>query len=384
MKKVLFLMSLLGIMLVPATSHASVFRAGDIETLTSEEVIDENVYMAAASVFIDAPVNGDVFVVGSSVTINAEVSGDVFAVGENIVINSDVAGDVRTAGGIVQISGTISGELLLAGGVVQLLPSAVIEGDVRAAGGQVFNSATINGDAHIGAEMLRQEGTVTEELTVMVSQGWKIGEEARVGGVLTYSAPQSIEIADSIATEIVFTQIEINQPEPGALKGFFAGLMSIWIVTKLLAFLLAAVALTWYAPKLVKKQADETISDFWYHALRGLAIMILVPIIGFLLIMTGIGMVMAWIVFGILSLMMILAGVHACITFGVWMRSLSYPKSKKKTVDVNELTAILGAIILGGIALVPFFGWIFVAIWWLASLGAMCVRLQKWLDKNRA
>jgi uncharacterized membrane protein YccF (DUF307 family) len=100
--------------------------------------------------------------------------------------------------------------------------------------------------------------------------------------------------------------------------------------------------------------------------------------------MTGIGMVMAWIIFAVLSLMMILAGVYACITFGIWMRSLSYPKNKKKSVDVNELTAIIGAIILGGIALVPFFGWIFVAIWWLASLGAMCVRLQKWLDKNRA
>ncbi|MDG1949681.1 MAG: polymer-forming cytoskeletal protein [bacterium] len=384
MKKVLFLMSLLGIMLVPATSHASIFRAGDIEALTSEEVIDENIYMAAASIYIDAPVNGDVFVAASSITINADVNGDVFAVGENVVINADVAGDVRTAGGIVQVAGTISGELLIAGGVVQLLPGAVIEGDVRAAGGKVINNAVINGEAFIGAEAFIQNGTVAEGLTVMVSEGWKLGEESTIGGVLDYTAPQSIEIAEGVAGEIIFTQIDIERPEPGELKGVLVGLLSVWVVIKLLAFILAAVAITWYAPKLVKKQSDETLKEFWYHALRGLAIMILVPIIGFLLTMTGIGMVMAWIIFGALSLMMLLAGVHACITFGVWMRSLSYPKGKKKTVDVNELTAILGAVILGGIVLVPFFGWIFVTIWWLASLGAMCIRLQKWLEKNKA
>lgn len=99
--------------------------------------------------------------------------------------------------------------------------------------------------------------------------------------------------------------------------------------------------------------------------------------------MTGIGMVVGWVVFGLFSLMSVLAGVHATVTFGMWLRSISYPKSKKNKVDMNEITALIGAILLGGIALVPVIGWIFVFIWWLASLGALWTRWHKWFEKHR-
>lgn len=384
MKKILLSLAVMGMMVFPFASQASVFQADEVTIFSSEEAIEENVYLAGASVYVDAPITGELFVAGSAVNIDAEVNGDVFVAGGHVVIDGTINGDLRVAAASLDLRGEVTGEVLLASGLARLLPGTTIAGGARMAAGELHNASNIEGEVKIIGEEIYQAGVVNGDLDVMASYDFLLEEGAQVQGMLRYAAPEALEISEQVALDIQYKPWDPEEKhDPSGVIAFVAGMFGLFALMKLLGFILAAVLLAWWAPNLVQAQTDEVLDGFWYQALRGFVIVLLLPVLLFILAMTGIGSVVAAIVGAAFSLMAMLAGVHACVSFGMWLRSLSYPKNKKHDVDVNELTGLLGAILLGGIALVPVIGWLFVLVWWLASLGAICTRWYKWLEAHR-
>ncbi len=101
------------------TALAADVRGGaDVFRLGPDEVVNDDLYVAAREIYIDGTVNGDLIAAGGYVEVNGVVTGDVMIAGGGVNLNGVVQDDARIAGGGVVISGQIGDDLVVAGGVV--------------------------------------------------------------------------------------------------------------------------------------------------------------------------------------------------------------------------------------------------------------------------
>src|SRR5687768_4284776 len=80
------LLALVGLF-AAAPARAADTRGGDQVVIGRDEVIDDDLYVAANTVTIDGTVKGDLVAFASQITINGTVMGDVLAAGQGVIIN---------------------------------------------------------------------------------------------------------------------------------------------------------------------------------------------------------------------------------------------------------------------------------------------------------
>src|SRR3989344_3003471 len=132
MKKILALLTLLGLVVIIPVAYAAEFMAagkdGNISIGSSET--HRNLYIAGGNVSVNSPISGDLFAAGGGVNITGNVEQDLFAAGGNINVAGNVGGDARVAGGSIVLNNPVGGDLLVAGGNVSLSERAIIGGDL--------------------------------------------------------------------------------------------------------------------------------------------------------------------------------------------------------------------------------------------------------------
>lgn len=76
--KLFSVLGLLALLLVTLTTPVSAFdgRSGENIVIGSKEVINDDLYVTAATFVLDRTVNGDVIAAGQTLTINGSVDGD--------------------------------------------------------------------------------------------------------------------------------------------------------------------------------------------------------------------------------------------------------------------------------------------------------------------
>ena len=94
--KLFFALGLLALLVLTITMPASAFdgRSGENIVIESNEVIDDDLYVTAATFVLDGTVNGDLIAAGQTLTINGKVDGDVMAAGQTIVVHGEVTGAI--------------------------------------------------------------------------------------------------------------------------------------------------------------------------------------------------------------------------------------------------------------------------------------------------
>lgn len=130
------------LVLAPAGASAATLSGDNGVTVTSDQTIDDDLYVASNSIVIEGTVNGDVYAAGSSVTIRGTVNGDVLAAGSDVLIGGTVSGSVRAAGSTVRLAGAQVGSSVSA-----FAQTFTVERDSSIAGGLNFgaNTAAIRG-----------------------------------------------------------------------------------------------------------------------------------------------------------------------------------------------------------------------------------------------
>ena len=85
MKKIIFSIFALALLLIPASAMATEFVTDeDSYTLKSEEIKDDDLYLFAGNATINGTVNGDLFVFGGNVDISGTVNGDLWVFGGQV------------------------------------------------------------------------------------------------------------------------------------------------------------------------------------------------------------------------------------------------------------------------------------------------------------
>jgi hypothetical protein len=306
----------LGLVSVLAAGSAQTARALDVNQngiVTADEVINDDLVLASATVDMAGTINGTLIAAGSDVTMRGTVNGDVIAVGSNVQITGTVNGNLFVAGGHVVVNGTVddslffagtslslgqnskvNNNLLAAGFSIELLSGSSIGRDVDAAGYQLMADGTIGRDLHAALGALEITGSVGRNVSVDISEpskdsnqtaamqfmpfpqvsrvlpvGLSITAAAHIGGKLDYysAVEQAAGIQSAPAGGVQYhyraarnnntngTTVQINAaPRGWSFAAFFVE-YAFAAVREFLTLLLLGALAVWLCPALLSRTA---------------------------------------------------------------------------------------------------------------------------------
>ncbi|MDO8601665.1 MAG: hypothetical protein Q7R62_00830, partial [bacterium] len=357
----------------PVFAGASSVRVGENYTLAKSEVIDGNFYAAGANLVFAGDVKGDISAVGGTITLKGAVAEDVAFAGGTLVIDGPVADDVRLAGGTLTISSVIGGDVAVAGGTVRIIAGAKIAGDLLVAGGNVVIDGEVTGDVRLTGGRVTLTGSVggdvwnnTEQLT--------LNSTAVVGGNLTNRSANEAVLESGAIVNGQITNVPVAQAR--GLRGMIAAAGAMGF----LIFLFAGLICFWLFKNRSKQLVAHALAHFGKELLRGLIILIAVPIAVIILLISIIGAPIGFIILLIYIVMLILAKIFAGIMLGGWINRVIF---KKPDQIFNWQTVIGGNVVLWALRFIPVVGGAVSFVFMLVALGAFWGYIHRHFWVNR-
>lgn len=313
-------------------SAESLYQATEngTSTVSKNKTVDGTAYLAGNAVLVEGTVNGDVFCAGNSIRIIGTVNGDVICGGNNVSVDGTVNGDVRIAGASVKLDGVITGNATVAAGDVVLEKDLKLAGDVTGGAGTLLIDGTVGRDMTVAAGDITLSGAVKGDIVSSFDTALVL-DSASVGGNFIYSSTAETTLPDGVvAGETSFEMIEQNEGSGQAdLMWGIGAAVSI----ALLAFL---------GVLLMPRAARVTGDVKWIKLLVALSIgfgfVLFAPFVALVLLVTGFGAVVAYVLFLLWLLIMALSPVPIVYFVGTKV----YGRSSNNVI----LRALVGSLIL--------------------------------------
>ena len=374
MKKALFILFGFFIISVPVVS-AAVFHTADVYEL-KENVFSEDLYAAGGSVDVSGNVGGDAILAGGEVGVHGNVAEDALAAGGRVILDGNVNGDARLAGGEVTVGNDIGDDLIAFGGFIKVLSDSHVGGDMVVAGGTVVMNGTVSGDLTAYANEVSIDGAVNGNVTLNYSKKVTLGPDTFISGDLTYSSEEELEIPEGvkIGGEVTRVETPASKFHKEDAKRFF-GLL---LFGKFLMVLITGLVLVLIFKNISQRIGENTVKDFWKHALYGFVTTIVVFILFVLLLITFFGMYLGFLMFFAFILLMALAKAYAGVVAGALLS-----KWIKKKVIVDWKWALLGIVVMGLVFFIPVLGPLAVVVLVFSTLGTLLLLAKKpiWLKR---
>jgi cytoskeletal protein CcmA (bactofilin family) len=279
-----------------------------------------------------------------------------------------VGQDLRVAGGNIIVNNIVNGDVVVAGGTVELTSNASVKGSILVAGGQVVINAPVEGNITVRGGDVTINSEVKGKVSVTASQKLTIGSRANIAGDVSYISPNEAQIDSGavISGNLAYTPMPVRNKGVGK-AGIAAALTFLWL-GKMIALAVCALVIFYFFRKETNQVAESALQNFPKQLLRGFIFLFLVPIAVVILMITLIGLPLAFIVlFAYLSLL-ILAGVYSGVVFGGVLYKL-IERKLKATITWENI--VVGIVALSLIAVIPFIGWLIALIFFLVALGSV-------------
>jgi cytoskeletal protein CcmA (bactofilin family) len=358
------------------------------QTIYGQEVVitntvENDLYISAGNVRIEAPVLGDVLVCGGNVTISSKVSGSIFVLGGELVFSGWVDGSLRCASGKVHVSGTVMKDMVIASGEVVCDKSSLINGSILAAGGKLSIDGLVKQDVQSYATTTSIEGHVEGELNCkgeslyinntigrqakLAANDIQIGENAAFQDRVNYwDSDGEVDFKGSMFDrKPVFDQsLEIKQDNLDVI-GLTTSLYLIWY---LLAGLCAIILFQYLLKRFLKISADKknalTAKSIGY----GILFMIALPSAIVLAIITLIGIPIGILLTTLLLILTLFNSILLSVFLSNWVNNKYNRHWGNNKVIVF---AFLLFITLKVITTIPFIGWLIIFFLTAAMFGAI-------------
>jgi cytoskeletal protein CcmA (bactofilin family) len=353
-------------LLLPATVLAADNRTGQTVTVGPNEVVNDDLYVAANTIEIQGTINGDLIAVGTNITVSGTVTHDVMAAGSNISIPGVVQGTARLAGGQVAVTGKITGDLVAAAGTVSLANEASVGRDVMLSGGTVTLAGSITRDAQIAGGDIVISGPIGGNVTAWDTT-LKLGTGAVINGNLDYTSNQTVsKAAGAVVGGYTHRAVPTNNGV-GAVSWLIG-----WLQT-LVGFFLLGSLLILLAPGFDRKAVSAFRAAPWSRLGIGFAAMVLVPVIAAMVF--GIGLLVGgwWLAIFLMGIYVLALTVGYAI---VAQMVGSFALDKLGRPNAHPMSALLlGLPVLMVISAIPVIGWAvgFVAV--IYGLGVVAMAL---------
>ncbi len=419
-------------LLVAPSARAFESRNGENIVIGPDEVIDDDLYVFAATLDMRGTVNGDLIFFGQSADIEGMVTGDLIAAGQHIAIPGAVNDDARVAAYAIEVTGDLGDDLVAAGFSLVNVDGSSVGGDLVFIGYQALLAGQVGGTADVAGGAVDVEGTVDGNLNVdvggvepgqgramppgfpfvpgvptvpSVPPGLTIGDDATIGGDLNYTANQRVDIPeDNVEGEVNFTRyVPEERPEKRAEPSMTVVVLR-WFwrqLRRLITLLLVGALMVWLVPDWTRRVEAIVRSQLWPSLGWGLVALVLF-IVGIVILV--IASVILVLILGIVTLGE-LAGLFVGlggVLFGAATFSFSVLWSYVTRVIVSLLLGhlifnlfgsrsreklwwpmLVGVLIFLLITAIPFLGWLLAVLASLFGLGALWIWMQNQFEEER-
>lgn len=303
----------------------------------------------------------DVFVAGASVAMRGEAAGDGHAAGFDVEVELN-ARNVYAMGAAVSVRSRVAEDLTAMGASVRTSPGSSVGGNARLLG------AWITVDGPIAGALLAAGGEITLDAAVggdvrIAGSSIDFGPDARVGGVLTYSAPERITIPASVAPpdRIVFTPLDMETLEEmredwDAPSGPTAGALVAGFALTLAFLIVVAAMLLAFAPREMEARRQAALGRPGMTLLLGVLGLSLLVGLGPVAAMTLVGVLFAPIVALLVIVVWILGYVIGAYVVGMRFWT-GFGGEEPRTL--GRLLIVAGAVTVVSILnFIPVLGWL--------------------------
>lgn len=341
----------LGLMLMPVVVSAAAIETGQQYLLPRGEEVRGNLYIGSGHASVAGAVIGDLYVGAGSAVVAGRVVEDLVVVGGNITVTGEVLGDVRVFGGNVTIAGPVGGDLFVLGGSLEL--DSAVAGDTDFTGGAL-----------------------------------RLGDEARVGGDLSYRtdrpatiSEQAVVLGETVYDESIARQLGIwRQADRGSMLVGLTALLGAWLFLRLLMLLFTGLVLYWLVRQPLERVIKHALAKPGRSLVTGFASGLSVPVLSIILMLTIVGIPLALVLVATYLAGLVLANVLAGVLLGVWLDRVIL---KQERFRLTWVTVAAGVTVFFILSRVPLIGWLAGGLVTLVAFGAMIdLLIAKWRATN--
>ena len=377
--------------------------------LDAGEIVDDDLYVGAAEIYIDGIVKGDLIAVANNIELgptgvvegdlvalanNIKISptgivqGDLWAAATGIFINGTILDDLRVAGSGIELSGIVADDAFLAAGGgpadipagmgPQSTPSGLrvtgeIGGDAFVVAGGADISGAIGGDLRAGLGTLHLSGAIGGDADIQAGE-ISASDSARIGGELKYSAPEQLQFPAGVSRDIQYEAPAEDQAAGGTIVGAIFG----WIF-RTVAIGIGVAILGWllmrFRPNSLVRPVVAIRSNPVETGLYGLlaaALLIFIPVATIILV------AFTWAFWGVfpgIAVFVFVVASSAVIWFlsplltGAWLGEII---GERLGGDHGPLLLLLmGALLIVVLGRIPFLGWLVYMLSFVLALGGL-------------
>ena len=331
-------------------------------------------FMSGQTVTIDQSGIDDLFAAGSTVQVNSAIQGSAHLAGRRVEVDGAVGGDAYVAAMDIILEGRVAGDATVAGSDVTV---GAVGGDLIAAAGSVTVNGPIGGYALLGGEEVRMTSVFAGDV-YLAAETVDFAEDVRVDGrlILFEEEVGTLEVPDSIAPVERIERRSMDEWDDmraSLTEETWQSRLGSYLFGALTIAVLAALVAAFFPKTLAnlrRSLLDQPIRNVWFGFLAesvaiGSAIIFATTLIGLLLLPVSI----------FIALALGFAGyVVAVYAFGVGIL-MRIGRPEPSGFGPRVLAAGTGALLVSAIALIPFFGWLFVLTLVLAGVGAITLKL---------
>ncbi|MFS8120023.1 MAG: hypothetical protein ACMG55_16265 [Microcoleus sp.] len=343
------------------------FRAANNTTVTKSEVVNSTLFAAGSNIDISGEVNGDVFCAGQTITITGIIHGDVMCAGQTIRVAGQVDGSVRLAGQLVNLGGKVDGSASLAGQKVTLEGDSVVTRDVSSAASSSIFNGSVGRDLFIGSSEATVAGPVGRDVNGYVDN-LAFTKSANVKGNVSYTSVNNANVASGaqIAGQQTRQQPPADMQNRSARSDFAFGVYS------LITFVVIAMVLVLFAPRLFQSLIERGVKSPGKTALVGLVSLIIAPIVIIAAMLTIIGIPLGL----LLGLGWLLVVILSAPVTAFYLGHMLLPSNKR-----TLLTMLLGSLVLSILFMIPIISFFAVVASALLGTGMIVSAVMQGLPK---
>lgn len=310
------------------------------------EIHEGDLYIFQNDYVMDELVDGNVFIFGRNIKITGQVNGSVFVCADKVELEKDsyIACHLFVAAEEVIMNG-MALDVYSASNTLKLGSDTLIYRQIKSVASNVNLAGTIGRDAEIFANKIDVDK-----------------ENLSIYGNLNYEAKNEIENAkDFVEGEVIFKESKEHTESAGeiALDYVFS------VIGTIIFDVLIYLSLIFFAPKFVKKSKEYVSTKGMLAFVIGLAFIFGVPVIAFLLCLTGVMSGIAMFALAIYATVLMVNALVVSTTANEFIANKLKIEDKFKKV----LMIIPVSIVLWGVRQIPFVGPIISAVVCLLGIG---------------
>jgi cytoskeletal protein CcmA (bactofilin family) len=361
---------MLGIFLAGSVAHHASAQSSEVqrEKVTLEGSHTDIQFLAGRTVNIRARVADDVFAAGRDVTFENAIVKNAIVAGYYVEFRSGAAADMIAAAANLRIAGTIEDDLVAVARSMRISSKGQIGGDARLAAETIEMEGRIGGSMRAAARRITITGEIAGKADFLAER-IVIAAGAKIAGDLIYRSENKPEIASGATIGGEVRRVKVNVPDPSAFAGAVLGIglfiMLSWTIA--LFVLIAVVQLAF--PNVIGNSAGRLQAHPWSNLGRGVAAHLLAVVIAGLLFMSIVGIPIGAALVMAVAIMWLFGLVTVSTCIGLYIRRWLRGATDIRTIG-RIGWALLGAIILVVIAIVPFVGVVVAGLAVAAGFGA--------------